>query len=107
MVSAVTRLLRVAFKSREPSRRSPKLKDLAAMRQHLLHTIEDCASTQAQRLRLQIDAAGTAQELWLLRNDAFQLISQQHSQPVAAERIDSLLRVFEGWVDTRQLARLR
>lgn len=107
MVSAVKRLLRVAFQPRESARRAPKLKDLAAMRQHLLRTIDDCTGQPAHRLRQQIEAATTAQELWLLRNDAFQLISQRHSQPVAAQRIDSLIRVFEGWVDPKHLARVR
>ena len=49
----------------------------------------------------------TPQELWLLRNDAFQLIAQRHDQRTAAERIDALIQVFEGWLDPKQLARVR
>lgn len=43
----------------------------------------------------------------MLRNDAYQLISHQHSQNVAAERINALIAVFEGWVEPRQLVRIR
>ena len=106
-MNAITRLLSVAFKPREPARRVPRLKDIAPIRNHMLRTIEDCASHQAQRLRVQIEGAASPQELWLLRNDAFQLISQQHSQHVAAQRIDSLIQVFDGWLDPKQLLRIR
>ena len=58
-------------------------------------------------MRAQIEGAASPQELWLLRNDAFQLISQQHSQQVAAKRIDSLIQVFDGWLDPKQLLRIR
>lgn len=78
-----------------------------AIRQHLLFTIEDCLSVPAHRLRRQIEQARTPQELWLLRNDAFQLIAQRHDQRTAAERIDALIKVFEGWLDPKQLARVR
>jgi len=107
VLNALTRLLSVAFKPREPARRVPRLKDIAPIRNHLLRTIEDCMTQQAHRLRAQIEGAGSPQELWLLRNDAFQLISQQHSQQVAAQRIDSLIQVFDGWLDPKQLVRIR
>ncbi len=87
--------------------RAPRLRDLMAIRQHLMFTIEDCVSVPAHRLRRQIEQARTPQELWLLRNDAFQLISQQHDQRTAAQRIDALIKVFEGWLDPKQLARVR
>lgn len=87
--------------------RVPRLKDLMAIRQQLLATIEDCMSVPAQRLRRQIERARTPQELWLLRNDAFQLIAQRHDQRTAAQRIDALLKTFENWLDPRQLAPVR
>lgn len=87
--------------------RVPRLKDLMTIRQHLLFTIEDCMSVPAHRLRRQIELARTPQELWLLRNDAFQLISQRHDQRTAAQRIDALIKIFEGWLDPKQLARIR
>ena len=106
-MNAITRLLSVAFKPREPARRVPRLKDIAPIRNHMLRTIEDCASHQAQRLRVQIEGAASPQELWLLRNDAYQLISQQTSQAVAAERINALMTHFDGRLEPRQLVRIK
>jgi hypothetical protein len=86
--------------------RTAHLKDVMSMRQHLLRTIEDCVSVPAHRLRRRIERARTPQELWLLRNDAFQLIAQRHDQRTAAQRIDELVKIFEGWLDPKQLARI-
>ncbi len=92
----------------QPPRRTPHLRDIVAIRQRLLGTIEDCLhSVPALRLRRQIEEARTPQELWLLRNNAFQIIAQRHSQHVATERIDALRQLFEDWLDPKQLARIR
>lgn len=87
--------------------RAPRLRELMAIRQHLLFTIEDCLSVPAHRLRRQIEQARTPLELWLLRNDAFQLIAQRHDQRTAAQRIDALIQIFEGWLDPKQLAKIQ
>ena len=42
----------------------------------------------------------------LLRNDAYQLISQRHSQAVATDRINGLIHCFEAFIDPRQLGRI-
>jgi hypothetical protein len=107
--SVIVRLARLLGLAPQPRHkpRTPRLRDLMAIRQHLMFTIEDCLSVPAHRLRRQIEQARTPQELWLLRNDAFQLIAQQHDQRTAAERIDALIKVFEGWLDPKQLARVR
>lgn len=107
MITSFARWLGVSF---TPSRRSTHkatLKDLAGIRRPLLHAIEDCVDQQALRLRTQIESARTPQELWMLRNDAFQLISQQHNQSVAAERINELIQCFEGWLEPKQLMRIK
>lgn len=83
------------------------LKDLQPIRSALLACVQDCEGIQAQRLHLKIGSAATAQDLWMLRNDAFQVISQQHSQAAAAERINQLMHAFEGWVEPRQLVKIR
>ncbi|MDQ7744887.1 hypothetical protein [Hydrogenophaga pseudoflava] len=77
------------------------------IRSALLQTVADCDGISVHRLRHKIEHTQTVQDLWLLRNDAYQLISQATSQTVAAERINALLAVFEGWVDARQLGRIR
>ncbi|WP_297656921.1 hypothetical protein [Hydrogenophaga sp.] len=79
---------------------------MANIRHQLQGSIEDCTSESAHRLRKKIDQARTPQELWLLRNDAYQLISQQHNQAVAAQRINGLIPSFEGWLEPRQLVRI-
>ncbi len=108
-MSVMAMLARLFSTAAEPryKPRTPRLRDLMSIRQHLLFTIEDCMSVPAHRLRRQIEQARTPQELWLLRNDAFQLIAQRHDQRTAAERIDALIKVFEGWLDPKQLARVR
>lgn len=72
-----------------------------------MRCIDDCEGIQVERLRHQIDKARNVQELWMLRNDAYQLVSQQHNQSQAAERINRLLSVFEGWIAPSQLTRIR
>ncbi len=108
MIATLTRFIRGTLKSRASRRRrTPAVKDLHAIRMALLDCVHDCESVPAQRLRHKIVHAKSAQELWLLRNDAYQLISQQTSQRVAAERINALIQNFEGWLDPRQLARIQ
>lgn len=106
VIALLARLMGVSTESRQKPR-TPPLRELMAIRQHLLVTIDDCMSVPAHRLRRQIERARTPQELWLLRNDAFQLIAQRHDQRTAAARIDALVKNFEGWLDPKQLARLR
>jgi hypothetical protein len=108
-VSLLARLASLLGLAAEPRQkpRVPRLKDLMTIRQHLLFTIDDCMSVPAHRLRRQIERARTPQDLWLLRNDAFQLIAQRHDQRTAAQRIDALLQIFEDWLDPKQLARIR
>lgn len=101
----LARCLNFAWR-RPPRPRPAHLKDVVAIRSQLLLTIEDCSSVAAHRLRLQIERARTPQELWLLRNDAFSLIAQRHDQRTAAQRIDALVKAFDGWLDPKQLARI-
>ncbi|RZL07720.1 MAG: hypothetical protein EOP40_15150 [Rubrivivax sp.] len=77
------------------------------IRNQLMRSIADCTAQTAQRLRSKIEQARTAQELWMLRNDAFQLISQQHNQSIAAERINALIQCFEGWLEPKQLVLIK
>lgn len=107
MIQAITRIFRVAFTPRHQARKPASLKDLASIRSALLLSLEDCASLGAERLRTKVTHAKTPQELWMLRNDAYQLISQQHNQSIAAERINDMIRFFEGWLDPKQIVRIK
>ena len=109
MIATLTRLIKGSLGPRPPGRRPPSLQELQLIRTALLHCVEDCDSNgaAASRLRQKIETAKSAQELWLLRNDAYQLVSQHHTQAVAAERINALIHFFEGILDPRQLVRIR
>jgi hypothetical protein len=107
LITSIARWLGVGTDPRKRSPHKASLKDLAGIRTHLLQAIEDCLDQQALRLRKKIESARTPQELWMLRNDAFQLISQQHNQSVAAERINALIQIFEGWLEPKQLVRIK
>lgn len=106
LITALTRMIRVNLAPRQRARRKPSLKVLVQIRRQLARSIEDCTSESAQRLRKQIEQARTPQELWLLRNDAYQQISQQHNQSIAADRINRLIQHFDGWLDPKQLVRI-
>ncbi|WP_066271985.1 hypothetical protein [Hydrogenophaga palleronii] len=81
--------------------------DLAAIRCQMEFCIVDCTHPAARRLRRQILRTGTPQELWLLRNDAYQLISQQFDQATAARRINELRPSFKSFINPRLLVRIR
>ena len=64
--------------------------------------LNDCNDQSAQRVGYSINKATTADELWQLRSELHQCISQLHSQSEAVTRINSLLPSFEGWIPLRQ-----
>lgn len=107
LIPSITRMFKVAFTPRHQTRKPATLRDLATIRKALLLSLEDCTSAGATRLRTKVAQAKTPQELWMLRNDAYQLISQQHNQSVAAERINGMIRFFEGWLDPKQIVKIK
>ena len=108
MIATIVRYFRYGKSSSQPkSRKAPSIKELMAIREALRACLLDCDSSASQRLHHKIDRAQTPQELWLLRNDAYQVISQRHDQTVAAERINALIVRFQGWVDSKQLVRIK
>lgn len=107
MIATLSRFFRGSIRPRARPGRHASLQEMQRARAALLDCIADCDNLPAKRLRHQIESAKTGQELWLLRNDAYQLISQRHSQTVAAERINGLLRCFEAFIDARQLVRIQ
>jgi len=107
LIATITRFLDAMQGSRSKPRKKPPLEDLLAIRQALLDCLDDCDSPVAQRLRHKIGQTQEPQDLWLLRNDAYQIISQRHNQTVAAERINALIVRFQGWIDAKQLVRIK
>ena len=107
MITALSRLIRGSIRPRARQGRQATLPELQRARSALLQCIADCDSLPARRLRHQIETTQSGQELWLLRNDAYQLISQRHSQAVATDRINGLIHCFEAFIDPRQLGRIQ
>ena len=79
---------------------------LEKLRETLLTLVHDCTDLRAQRVVYQIRHAPTPAGLWLLRSELHQCIATLQSQTEAAERINSLIPLFEGWVPADQLTRI-
>lgn len=107
LIPTLARLFRGALLPHAHRRRTPSLKDLAQIRGALLQCLDGCDGPAGVRLQGKIAQARNPQELWLLRNDAYQVISQHHNQSVAAERINGILTVFEGWLEPKQIVRIK
>lgn len=107
MIPTLVRLFSGQRAAKPHPRKTPSLKDLVSIRQALLDVVQDCDGVTGERIRHKVQQARSPQELWLLRNDAYQLIAQRHNQSVAAERINALISVFDGWVEPKQLVRIR
>ncbi len=91
-----------ADSGRPPANRLP----VEQIRESLQNLLHDCQDMRSQRVLYKISVAQTPSELWMLRSDLHQCISQAHTQTEAAERINSLIEVFEGWVPVSQLTRI-
>ena len=76
------------------------------IKQQVRALLSDCSDKRAQRVGYRISGAMTADELWQIRSELHQCISQLHSQTEAARRINSLLPTFTGWVPARQLVKI-
>jgi hypothetical protein len=76
------------------------------IRESLQALLHDCKDMRSERVLYKISVAQTPSELWMLRSDLHQCISQAHTQTEAAERINSLIEVFEGWLPAGQLTRI-
>lgn len=106
-IPTIARFVRGALQNHSQRRRTPSLQDLASIRAALLLCLQDCDDASTARLQAKIAQAHAPQELWLLRNDAYQLIARIHNQSIAAERINKLLPVFQGWIEPRQIVRIK
>ena len=77
-----------------------------ALRAELLSALDDCEGFECDRLRWRVHTAECAQELWLLRDALFQVISRQHCQEQAADRINGLVPAFQHLLPERLLTRV-
>ena len=105
MNSVFQRIFSTSKRLPSESRQSDKL-TLLQLQQTLQGAIHDCGGMRAQRVTHKIGLSRNVNDLWLLRSDLHQCISQEHSQSVAADRINKLNSAFAGWVPGSQLTRI-
>lgn len=106
MNTVIQRILGLAAPAFSDSGRPVNRVPIDQIRESLLALLHDCSDMRTQRLIYKIKVAKTPADLWLLRSDLHQCIAQTHSQSEAAERINSLIEVFEGWLPAGQLLRI-
>lgn len=106
MNTVIQRILGLAAPAFSDSGRPVNRVPVEQIRESLLALLHDCRDMRTQRLIYKVNVAKTPAELWLLRSDLHQCIAQTHSQSEAAERINSLIEVFEGWLPAGQLLRI-
>jgi hypothetical protein len=94
------------MRSKDSAREPSKKLSLSQIKLQMELTFQDVNGSDAERLRYKLRSAREAKELWLLRSDVHQLISQQVNQKEAAERINALLPCFEGWLPKQSLAKI-
>jgi len=104
--TVIQRILGLAAPAFSDSGRPVNRVPVEQIRESLLALLHDCRDMRTQRLIYKVNVAKTPADLWLLRSDLHQCIAQTHSQSEAAERINSLIEVFEGWLPAGQLLRI-
>lgn len=79
---------------------------LEAVRRQLLAVLDDCHGFECDRLRWRVHMAERPQELWLLRDAAFQAVASQHGRALAAERLEGLVPAFRALLSSAFLTRV-
>ena len=77
-----------------------------AVRRQLLAVLEDCEGFEVDRVRWRLHMAERAEELWLLRDAVFQVVSTQHCQAQAVQRINGLVPFFREVLPARLLTQV-
>ena len=77
--------------------------DLTRIRSAMLERVIDCEIKTVRRIRMQLAGATTAVQLWLLRSELYQAVSEKFGQAEAKARVDSLCPLFRGFLPSKQL----
>ena len=72
----------------------PTAAGVETARRQLLEALDDCNGFECDRLRWRLHTAERPQEFWLLRDAVFQVVSSQHCQDQAVQRINGLVPAF-------------
>lgn len=76
------------------------------VRAQVLKVLDDCKGSESERLRWRLHSASSAQDLWMLRGAIFQIVSNQHCQAEAAERINALVPMFRDLLPAGLVSRV-
>ena len=79
-----------AISRRLVGQRTASKADLTRIRSAMLERVLDCELKTVRRIRVQLAGASSAVQLWLLRSEVYQAVSEQFGQAEAAARIESL-----------------
>ncbi|MDB5873444.1 MAG: hypothetical protein JWQ07_2886 [Ramlibacter sp.] len=90
----------------QPAGKLPQLHRIEVLRERSAQVLADCTRPHADRVRVQLNKAVTAQQLWLMRSDLYQTVARQHCEAEAVRRLNELLPMFEGWLPPGALTRL-
>jgi hypothetical protein len=96
VINDLQRLLHLFRRSTASPLPSARDIDLPRLRSALLESVKDCRDMPALRLHARITRANTAQDLWILRADAHDVIARHHCQAIAEQRIRCLEPLREG-----------
>jgi hypothetical protein len=69
-------------------------------------SIQELEGQDAERLRYKIRGTREVSDLWMMRSDVYQLISKRQNQAEAAQRVNTLLPLFEGWIPRQQMTQV-
>ena len=69
---------------------------LSAIRMAMIEQVLDCPPARSRQARVQVAVARTAQQLWLLRGEIYQVISNEFGQKEAERRLAWLEPLFAG-----------
>jgi hypothetical protein len=98
--------LQYLFSSRARGPHAAVRATLADIQNSLRQALIDCSDSCSRRLLYRIGLAKVPADLWALRGDMYQCIAQTHTESTAVQRINELVKLFEGWVSDRHLAKI-
>ncbi len=97
-MKALRHLARAALRASRPlyRPRTPTPGELAHIRSQMGLQVLDCERGAARRARAQLEASASAQQLWLLRSEIFQVVTHRFGQSEAERRVATLTPLFDG-----------
>lgn len=92
-----------ALRRRMTGIREASASDLTRIRSAMLERMLDCDTKTVRRVRVQMEGATTALQLWMLRSEVYQAVSERFGQHEATKRVAGLAPLFRGLLPDAQL----